>query len=239
MVRSVAPYVFIFLGAVVAFAGAVLATGAALTYSGHSAGLYLPAGLALIGSGGLIAAGRTSGVWIYVALFAATFLRTLIEADPYLWNWIPAITGPFILLLAVGALLPVMDRRSYNWYQYFSAIGFLLTAFAAGAASLSPTHPIASQGALLYSEGSGRAFPNGAGGASPPASPAWTAPGGDNPCGQLRSECPAAAPELGHRSVLPLHPYGPLRPPLIPVSDGQPLVTPARGEGLNLEPGTF
>lgn len=142
MVRSISAYLYMGVGAVLALTGALLLIGGTILISVGGAWFYALAGAALIGSGVLIAQGRMTGVWLYAGLFVVTFFWSLVEADSNLWAWIPRIVAPLVLLLAVGALLPLMDRRTYNWYQYFAGAGLLLAAFFAGAASLYPNHHI-------------------------------------------------------------------------------------------------
>jgi quinoprotein glucose dehydrogenase len=147
MPRVLVDYLYLVVGAVLALTGLVLLIGGIqLIWLGGS-WFYAFAGAGLVVSGVLTASGRPEGVWLYLILFGVTFLWSLFEADGNLWAWVPRIVAPLILLLVAGALLPLRDRATYNWYQYGAGAGVLLAGFALGAASLYPTH-LARSGAI-------------------------------------------------------------------------------------------
>ena len=105
------------VGALIGLAGlAVGAGGLWLLLLGGSL-YYLPAGIALILSGYLIARRRMLGLWIYLGLFAATILWALWEAGLDGWALVPRLLGPGLLLVAVLALLPLFEGRTYRrWW---------------------------------------------------------------------------------------------------------------------------
>ena len=140
MPRAPVDFVYFGFGVLLVLIGLILLPGGMWLMGLGGSWFYAFAGVVLIAAGVMTALGRTAGVWLYVLLFGVTFLWSLFEAEGNLWAWVPRIVAPFILLLAAGALLPLRDRATYNWYQYGAAAAVLLAALTLGAVSLYPAH---------------------------------------------------------------------------------------------------
>ena len=154
------------LGLLLAVIGIILTSGGVILVSAGGSFYYALAGVALVMSGIQIIRQQTNGIWIYVALFVATFVWSVFEAGSDLWAWVPRIVAPFVLLLAVGALLPLLKPHVFRWMHYGAAAGLLVVAFALGAVSLYPGHHL----------GPAEALP--ARSAASPSQPDWTSYGG-------------------------------------------------------------
>ena len=116
------------LGAIIFLVGALIAAGGAwLALLGGSL-YYLPAGIALLISGFLIAQRRSLGAWIYLALFVVTIFWSLWEAGLNGWALVPRLLGPGILLVLALALLPSFDGRDYRRWWLAPASGAALVA---------------------------------------------------------------------------------------------------------------
>jgi len=72
---------------------------------------YLVAGLGMIVSALLIADARRLGAWIYIGIFVLTFIWALWEVGLDIWNLIPRVFAPAVLVLLVLPLFRI-DRRA-------------------------------------------------------------------------------------------------------------------------------
>jgi len=90
---------------------------------------YALAGLALAVAGGLIGARKKAGVWLYVAVFAATVVWAVAEAGLRFWPMVPRLGGPLFLLLPVALIAPYLGKRGKagGWFALAAAV---VAAFA-------------------------------------------------------------------------------------------------------------
>lgn len=96
------------LGILLAVIGAILAGGGAwLALLGGSL-YYLPTGVLMVLSGGLITSGRRSGGWVYVLVWLATLVWALWEVGVDGWALVPRIVAPTVLLIPVLLTMPVL-----------------------------------------------------------------------------------------------------------------------------------
>lgn len=100
----------VFLGLVLILVGAVLAAGGGWLLALGGSAYYLPVGLALVLAGGLIAAGRRSGAWIYTLAWLATLVWAWWEVGFDGWALVPRVVAPTVLLVLVLATLPALRR---------------------------------------------------------------------------------------------------------------------------------
>ena len=124
------------LGAVLAVIGIVLLIGGfRLVFLGGSA-YYLIAGAVLIASGVLIIMQRSSGAWLYIALFAGTVAWALWEVGLSGWPLVPRLVGPALLLLCVLAAMPVLTPAPFTSRTAWSSIaGLAVLAIVVGVVS--------------------------------------------------------------------------------------------------------
>jgi quinoprotein glucose dehydrogenase len=94
------------VGLVLLLIGAVLAVGGFRLVGLGGSPYYLAAGIGLILAGGLIAVRRPLGVWIYVAVVAATVVWALWEVGLQGWPLVPRLVAPLILLIPVLLVFP-------------------------------------------------------------------------------------------------------------------------------------
>lgn len=102
------PWALWILAAVLVLIGLVLAIGGCWLLALGGSAYYLPAGLGLIISGGLLAVRRWSGFWVYAAVFTATLLWAFWEVGMNGWALVPRLVGPLVLLLIMVALAPML-----------------------------------------------------------------------------------------------------------------------------------
>ncbi|KYO52025.1 membrane-bound PQQ-dependent dehydrogenase, glucose/quinate/shikimate family [Tistrella mobilis] len=102
------PWALWILAAVLVLIGLVLAIGGGWLLALGGSAYYLPAGLGLIISGGLMAMRRWSGFWVYAAVFVATLLWAFWEVGMDGWALVPRLVGPLVLLLIAVALTPML-----------------------------------------------------------------------------------------------------------------------------------
>ena len=87
------------LGGFLAIVGILLGIGGAWLASLGGSLYYLPAGVACLIAGVLICRGKSLGIWIYCAVFAATLVWALVEVGPNFWLLLPRVGGPLVILL--------------------------------------------------------------------------------------------------------------------------------------------
>lgn len=91
--------------------GVVLGVGGAALWLLRGSPYYFFEGAALVVAGLLIGAGRVIGVWVFLLAYAATIAWALWEAGFDGWALIPRIVLLTVLLPAVTAAWPSLDRR--------------------------------------------------------------------------------------------------------------------------------
>lgn len=138
---------------------------------------YLLAGLGMLLAGGLLIAGRRTGVWLYALIFIGTLLWTLWETGNRYWGWIPRLD----IILGLGVLVALVApqlgfRRAPAW----GAAGGLVLLAVVGGVLLFVPHGVTRNaeapafGASLHTD-VGSAQP-----ADNPAPQDWPAYGGGN-----------------------------------------------------------
>jgi len=103
---ALARWALIALAAVFILVGLPLAVGGVWLLALGGSFYYLPAGLALIISGGLLALGRPLGAWIYTGLYVLTLLWALWEVGLNGWALVPRVVAPTVLMALLIAVLP-------------------------------------------------------------------------------------------------------------------------------------
>lgn len=109
--RAAGGLAVLILGIIMGIVGAVLTIGGAWLLSLGGSFYYLLAGLGLIASAWFIIRSQALGAWIYVALFVLTVLWALWEVGLNGWALAPRVIAPLVLLIAVVAVLPLLERR--------------------------------------------------------------------------------------------------------------------------------
>lgn len=127
------------LGAVMIVIGAILTIGGGWLIALGGSFYYLPAGVALIVSGYLLARRRAEGAWLYSFLFLATLAWAWWEVGGDGWALLPRTLGPAVLLVCVMALAPTLRayRHSFELPATLVADALMLicTAYIALASS--------------------------------------------------------------------------------------------------------
>lgn len=90
--------------------GAVLGAGGVWLFALGGSWYYAVAGTGLVVCAGLLMRHRMAGVWLYVAIFAATVVWALWERGLNGWAQVPRLLGPAILLVAILLAVPVLRR---------------------------------------------------------------------------------------------------------------------------------
>ncbi|WP_281822966.1 membrane-bound PQQ-dependent dehydrogenase, glucose/quinate/shikimate family [Sphingobium sp. BS19] len=107
------------VGGLLALIGAVLVVGGVWLAAIGGSLYYFLAGVGLVGSGALLARGRSLGAWIYVTIWVLTVIWALWEAGLNGWALIPRVVGPSVLLVLVLLVLPIL--RGWRWRTALSA----------------------------------------------------------------------------------------------------------------------
>ncbi|MDP3401172.1 MAG: membrane-bound PQQ-dependent dehydrogenase, glucose/quinate/shikimate family, partial [Brevundimonas sp.] len=98
---ALARWPLVTLGAVFILVGLPLVIGGVWLLALGGSFYYLPAGLALVVSGALLAVGRPLGAWIYTGLYVLTLLWALWEVGLNGWALVPRVVAPTILMAAL------------------------------------------------------------------------------------------------------------------------------------------
>lgn len=99
------------IGIVVGLIGLILAVGGIwLAVLGGSL-YYAVTGVAMMAAGWLLARGNPLGGWIYLAVFVWTVLWAFSEVGGNGWALVPRVIAPTVLLLAVLAVMPLVEPR--------------------------------------------------------------------------------------------------------------------------------
>ncbi|HYC97607.1 membrane-bound PQQ-dependent dehydrogenase, glucose/quinate/shikimate family [Brevundimonas sp.] len=129
------------LAALLILIGLVLAIGGGWLLSLGGSFYYLPAGLGLIASGGMLWRLSLLGAWIYGGVFVLTVLWALWEVGLNGWALVPRVVAPAMLLPLVIASLPVLDGRRGRRLALGGAAVFVLGALVAGAVVAQANRP--------------------------------------------------------------------------------------------------
>ncbi len=127
------PIAAMILGALIGLIGIVLAIGGAWLLLEGGSPYYVVTGVAMIAAGVLLLRGRTSGVWLYIAIFAATLVWALWEVGLSPWALVPRLVAPLVLLIAALLVLPTLTGGRYRWrHAGISVCAVLLVAILFG-----------------------------------------------------------------------------------------------------------
>ncbi|MEQ3649551.1 membrane-bound PQQ-dependent dehydrogenase, glucose/quinate/shikimate family [Hyphomonas sp.] len=157
------------LGLLIGVVGLVLLIGGARLVTLGGSAYYALSGLGLLVSGVLLFRQQLAGIWTYLGVFVLTLFWGILEAGGDFWAWVPRFVSPFVLLLAVLAMLPMLDRARWSWGKYgvlatglsvgFAALGIILYETPGGPERLTEDRPAvdASGGADWVSYGNSQA----------------------------------------------------------------------------------
>jgi quinate dehydrogenase (quinone) len=134
--KKVARWALTVLGVMTALSGLFLFAGGVYLATLGGSWFFAPAGLGLVVGGALIARRRLAGALLYLAVFAATVVWSLLDAGMAFWP----LFSRLLFLAVVGWLLLLLlpafhDRRGPRWPGYGAAalltVGLLATLYAA------------------------------------------------------------------------------------------------------------
>jgi len=98
------------LAIVIVLLGAAFIVGGVRLLSLGGSWYYVVAGIGLVASGVLLHRGRTTGAWIYGAVFAGTVLWSAWECGLDYWGWVPRLDVITVLGLFLALVLPRLDK---------------------------------------------------------------------------------------------------------------------------------
>ena len=125
--------------------GVILTGGGAWLLSLGGSFYYLLAGLGLVATGVMLFRLRPAGAWIYAGVFVLTVLWALWEVGLDGWALVPRVVAPAVLLIAVIAALPVLDRRRGGRLALIAGGVFALAAVGFGVAVAQANRPMTPQ----------------------------------------------------------------------------------------------
>lgn len=108
---ALARWPLVAIGVIFILVGLPLVIGGAWLLMLGGSFYYLPAGLALVASGTLLALGRPLGAWIYTGLYVLTLLWALWEVGLNGWALVPRVVAPTVLMAVLIAALPLLLPR--------------------------------------------------------------------------------------------------------------------------------
>ena len=121
------------LGVIFALIGLVLAGGGAWLLALGGSPYYVLAGLGLLASGFFLFRRDLTGVWIYVAVWAATLIWALWEVGLHGWALLPRVFAPSVLLvLALLAIWPLRPQRQGRTFALGGLAAFAVVAIIGG-----------------------------------------------------------------------------------------------------------
>lgn len=107
------------VGAIVAVLGLLMTFGGAWLALVGGSWYYLIAGIGMLISGVLFAAGRRSGAWLYALVFVASFVWSAWESGLDYWRWVPR----FDMILVLGILVAATSTRLRDGFSRAAAFG--------------------------------------------------------------------------------------------------------------------
>jgi len=107
------------VGAIVAIMGVLMATGGGWLALVGGSWYYLIAGIGMMVSGALFAAGRRAGAWLYALVFMGSLIWTAWESGLDYWRWVPR----FDMILVLGILMAATSTRLRDGFSRSAAIG--------------------------------------------------------------------------------------------------------------------
>lgn len=138
---SAAAWAVAILAALLALIGATLFLGGAYLAMLGGSWYYVLAGAGLMVSAWYLIQRRLRGAWIYIAVFAFTLLWALSEAQLDGWALLPRLLGPFVLLAAVIAAMPVLAPDRGRGYARIGAAAWLAALVVGGGAIYVASRP--------------------------------------------------------------------------------------------------
>jgi len=114
------------LGIAICLLGVAMVAGGAWLLALGGSFYYLPAGIALIVSGVLIARRHRAGAWLYWAVLAVTAVWTAWESGLDYWRWIPR----FGLFVGLGILVALFSPRLRGGPRWGNALTMAVLLFA-------------------------------------------------------------------------------------------------------------
>ncbi|MBO9501170.1 membrane-bound PQQ-dependent dehydrogenase, glucose/quinate/shikimate family [Brevundimonas sp. A19_0] len=105
---ALARWPLVAIGVIFVIVGLPLVIGGAWLLMLGGSFYYLPAGLALVASGVLLALGRPLGAWIYTGLYVLTLPWALWEVGLNGWALVPRVVAPTVLMAVLIAALPLL-----------------------------------------------------------------------------------------------------------------------------------
>jgi quinate dehydrogenase (quinone) len=132
------------LGAVLAVAGLFFLVGGGKLITLGGSWYFLLAGIGLLASGLQLLRHRPSGVWIYLATFAATVVWAVSEVGFDYWSLVSRLLAMTFGAAVIAASLPLMGKDNGERMASkgpFAVAGVLLVAGIAGFVSMFNIHP--------------------------------------------------------------------------------------------------
>lgn len=126
----------VLLGLLLVLIGLVLACGGGWLLALGGSPYYLMAGLGLLLAGGLIAAGRVAGAWLYILVFLGTLGWAFWEVGLDKWALVPRLIGPLVLLILVVVALPGLAPGRYSFFRLLGAVSAILLLTLLGGAGI-------------------------------------------------------------------------------------------------------
>lgn len=113
------------LGILMILIGLVLAIGGGWLIALGGSYYYLPAGIGLIASGGLLVARRIEGAYLYLLVFLATVIWAYWEVGANGWALVPRVVGPAVLLVLGIAVSPTLQSYRRGEVPAFAGLSVL------------------------------------------------------------------------------------------------------------------
>ncbi|RWR22997.1 membrane-bound PQQ-dependent dehydrogenase, glucose/quinate/shikimate family [Sinirhodobacter populi] len=146
---SRARWTLLVFGALLALVGLALALGGIqLAWLGGS-WYYILAGLALLGSGFLVALRRSEALWLFGATASATILWALWEAGLDFWALMPRLAPFVVMTLVMGLLAPLLVVGMKKRTGYSVSLVAALILIAGGASVFVPHGVVSAAGTAV------------------------------------------------------------------------------------------
>lgn len=131
---SAAGWAVAVLAALLTLIGVTLVLGGLYLATLGGSWYYFIAGAGLLGSAWYLLQRRLLGAWIFVAIFVFTLLWALSEAHLDGWALLPRLLGPFVLLAAIIASMPVLAPERGRRYAKLGAGAWVAALVIGGGA---------------------------------------------------------------------------------------------------------